>query len=379
MFASPPLSPTSPRSAVSPTPPGLMIHQCEGDEGVHLFHGWAARMGWNPGQKSAMRQVMLKTDPGAYFYCRLDTKEAQEQEQKKTGKVMVVKEKAREKVALENDHSIVSIISAIRFGDDQAWLAYYITEEQHRGKGYGLAIFNHALEHLDGPSRKSIGLNAAMSQVHNYQKSGFTQSSWTNERRRGPASDIVEGTHDRELAEKIARDEVEGVVSLSDPKMDWDQLYRMEKQYTGLDRLEFIKSWVDYHAHGDPSTHRIGVAVLSTTSTCPLSKKPLLLGYACARPATVSYRIGPLYATDGEVARQLLVKLAVGAIAAEKRFPLRVPLVFDIDIVQENTAAVAMFDRLGWPNVLSSLRMWKGVVPPYDASGCFGIASAEAG
>ncbi|KAF9149092.1 hypothetical protein BG015_009131 [Linnemannia schmuckeri] len=334
-------------------------------------------MGWNPGQKAAMSQVMLKTDPGAYFYGRLE--QEQEQGQEKNGRAMVVKEKGREKVALEDDRSIVSMISAIRFGDDQAWLGYYITEEQHRGKGYGLAIFNHALEHLGGPSRKSIGLNAVMSQVPNYQKSGFTQSSWTNERRRGPASDIVEGVHDRELAKKIARGEVDGVVLLSDPRVDWDQLHRMEKQYTGFDRPEFIKSWADYHANGDPSAHRIGVAILSTTSTCPISKKPLLLGYTCARPAMVSYRIGPLYATDGEIARQLLVKLAVEVIAAEKRSPMRVPLVFDIDIVQENTAAVAMFDRMGWPNLISSLRMWKGVVPPYDASGCFGIATAEAG
>jgi hypothetical protein len=154
----------------------------------------------------------------------------------------------------------------------------------------------------------------------------------------------------------------------------------MEKRYTGLDRPEFIKYWVDYHANGDASAHhRVGIAVLSSTKTDPYSGKPLLLGYGCTRPAIVSYRLGPLYATDGKVARQLLVKIAINVIAAEKRDPLGVPLMFDIDIVQENKSAVEIFDRIGWPNVVSSLRMWRGVVPPYEANGCFGIATGEAG
>lgn len=348
-------------------------------------------MGWNPGQKAAMREVMLKTDPGVYFYARLDfdhlvikNLQEREEEEEREEAMMNWKGKEKGKVPLEEDPTIVSTISAIRFGDDQAWLGCYVTSEEHRGKGYGLAIFNHALDHL-GRNRKSIGLNAAMSQVPNYQKSGFTKSSWTNERRRGAASDILDDHNRRELARKTAKGRKEGeavegvVVLLSDPRVDRDQLYRMEMRYTGFDRPEFINSWVDYHAHGDPAYYRVGVAVLSTTETDPYSGKPVLLGYGCARPAIVSYRIGPLYATDGNVASQLLVKIAIDVIAAEKRDPMGVPLVFDIDIVQENKAAMEMFDRIGWPNVISSLRMWRGVVPLYEAGGCFGIATAEAG
>ncbi|KAG0379750.1 hypothetical protein BGX24_011862 [Mortierella sp. AD032] len=345
-------------------------------------------MGWNPGQKAAMRQVMLKTDPGAYFYGRLDdhpslfslginngttTRDSSDDEDDNL-KIQEVKEE--KPLALEDDRSIVSMISAIRFGEDQAWLSYYITEEKYRGCGYGLATFNRALEHV-GHSRKSVGLNAVFAQVENYRKSGFTKSSWTNERRRGSARDVVE-VQERELADRIGKNQVEGLVLLSDPRVDWEQLPAMEKRYAGFNRPEFVKDWVRYHANY-PEHHRVGVAFLSPDKTDPITGKPLVLGYACARPAVVSYRIGPLYATDGEVARNLLVKLSAEVVAAEIKSPLGVPLIFDIDIVQQNEAAMSLFDKVGWPNVISSLRMWKGEVPPYDASGVFGISTAEAG
>ncbi|KAF9907035.1 hypothetical protein EC991_011339 [Linnemannia zychae] len=340
-------------------------------------------MGWNPGQKAAMREVMLKTDPGAYFYGRIDdhhslssynnSNNTRDSSDDESGDKNQNKKKL---LALEDDRSIVSMICAIRIGDDLAWLSYYITEEKYRGFGYGLATFNHALEHV-GHSRKSVGLNAVFAQVENYRKSGFTKSSWTNERRRGSVKDVVE-VQERELADKIARDDVAGLVLLSDPRVDWDQLPAIEKRYAGFNRPEFIKDWASYHAN-HPEHHRAGVAFLSPDKFDPISGKPLVLGYACARPAVVSYRIGPLYATDGEVARNLLVKLSTEVVAAENKDPLGVPLVFDIDIVQQNEAAVALFDKVGWPNVISSLRMWKGEVPPYDASGVFGIATAEAG
>ncbi|KAG0058063.1 hypothetical protein BGZ89_001626 [Linnemannia elongata] len=365
MLATP--SPTPPQ-----TPPGLLIHQCKDDEAADLFYDWATRVGWNPGQKAGIRDVMLKTDPHGYFYGKIDPSEVihdlpsstisvWEQEQELMKKKKERKEEERGKGRgreLVEDPSVISVISAIRFGDNQAWIGCYITDPKYRGRGYGISTFNRALGHV-GPTRKSVGLNAVFSQVENYRRSGFTNPSWVNERRRGSVRDLVE-VQEPELAARIVGGEFdEEVVLLSDERVDWEQLPEIERRYTGFERPEFVKDWVRFHA-SHPELHRVGVAVLSRTQKDENTGKPLVLGYGCVRPGFTSYRAEVL--------------------AADKRDPLvDVPLIFDIDIPDQNRASVEMFDGIGWMNTMSTQRLWRGIVPPYDARGCFGISLLEVG
>ncbi|KAF9931744.1 hypothetical protein FBU30_009668 [Linnemannia zychae] len=377
----------------TPLPPGLTVLQCKDQEAVDLFYTWAERVGWNPGQKAGIRDVLLKTDPGGYFYGKIDPScviidshtnhinqtELQQQQQQQKGQEDEVEKK---KIGLVDDPSVISVISAICYGDEQAWIGCYITDPKYRGRGYGISTFNRALEHV-GHSRTSVGLNAVFAQVDNYRKIGFTKQSWVNERRRGCIKDLVQ-VQERELADRLMRsnENIEGLILLSDEgaleKLDLEQLPRIEKKYTGFQRPQFTKDWVLFHAH-HPEEHRVSVAYLSSTERDPLSGKPLILGYACVRPGVHSYRVGPLYTEDPEIARMLLVKMAIEVLSAHEKEPLEVPLIFDIDIPDQNKASVDMFDRIGWKNSLSSLRMWKGVVPPYDVSGCFGISTLENG
>ncbi|KAG0271445.1 hypothetical protein BGZ95_000733 [Linnemannia exigua] len=383
------------------SPPGLVVRQCKGTEAVDLFYNWAARVGWNPGQKAGIRDVLLKTDPGAYFYGQIDPScvipdeepetsasgnsnkssatEKQSQEQTQEPKQELEESKVKV-VALSEDPTVISVISAIRYGDEQAWIGCYITDPKYRGRGYGIVTFNRALQHVlyNSPHRKSVGLNAVFSQVDNYRKTGFTKSSWVNERRRGCVRELVE-VKERELAERIGAEEEEGLVMLSDPRVDWEQLPAMEEKYTGFKRAECVKDWVRFHAN-HPEHHRVGVAFLSPDKFDPLTGKPLVLGYACVRPGLTSYRAGPLYATTSSIAKRLLVKLAVHVLDAHNRNPsMDVPLIIDIDIPDQNRDSVEMFDGIGWKNTMSTLRMWRGDVPPYDVSGCFGISTLENG
>ncbi|KAG0379751.1 hypothetical protein BGX24_011863 [Mortierella sp. AD032] len=405
---SPSLSPTpqtSPSSkpshqSPSPSPPGLVIQQCKDTEAVDLFYNWAARVGWNPGDKAGIRDVLLKTDPGGYFYGQIDpscvihdeepgaggsvnsnksgTTEQQPQEQDQEQEQAQEESKVKV-VALSEDPTVISVISAIRYGDEQAWIGCYITDPKYRGRGYGIATFNRALQHvLDSPCRKSVGLNAVFSQVDNYRKTGFTKSSWVNERRRGCVRELVE-VKERELAERIGGEEEEGLVMLSDPRVDWEQLPAMEEKYTGFKRAESVKDWVRFHAN-HPERHRVGVAFLSPDKLDPLTDKPLVLGYACIRPGLTSYRAGPLYAANSSIAKLLLIKLAVHVLDAHNRNPsVDVPLIIDIDIPDQNKGSVEMFDGIGWMSTMSTLRMWRGEVPVYDVSGCFGISTLENG
>ncbi|KAF9931745.1 hypothetical protein FBU30_009669 [Linnemannia zychae] len=349
---------------VSPT--GQAFHQGDRDEATKLMYTWANSESWNPGYKGQEIEIFHSADPKGFIYSTIDVP-ATDSDTVSNG----------DQKSSEEKKEVVSVISAIRYGEDQGWIGYYIASPKHRGKGYGIATFNRALEHLNHNTRASIGLDAVLAQVPNYRKSGFTETAWLNERRNGSIVDLVE-SQEKDLATKINQNEIEGLVLLSDPNVDFEQLPGLEIKGTGLIRHQFTKDWARFHSN-QSKNHRAGAAVLSADKKDPITGKPLVLGYGCVRPATASYRVGPLYAANAEIAKQLLVKLAIEVIQADKQSSLGIPLMFDVDMPDKNPAAVELFNGLGWKNTFPCLRMWKGKVPEYDISGVFGVSSLELG
>ena len=51
-----------------------------------------------------------------------------------------------------------------------AFLGFYIVRPDLRGRGYGLRIWNAAVDHAGG---RTIGLDGVVAQQENYKKSGF--------------------------------------------------------------------------------------------------------------------------------------------------------------------------------------------------------------
>ncbi|GJJ77217.1 hypothetical protein EMPS_09576 [Entomortierella parvispora] len=437
-------------TAASTADSDIIFQRCSDKEAQELFFNWSKTEQWNPGAKGAdIPGAMFKADPQGFFMGKVPKKDS------------------------PGEFETVSMISGVRYGEEQAWIGFYVVAPEHRGRGYGLKSFQNAMKHAqststDGVIRPSVGLDGVMAQVDNYRRSGFTEVGWLNERRHGSASDLVH-KQEKDLAEKISRDEIPGLVDLivrdklvlreeakkqeekagatasaskapatttatadvtsaekeneqrnqsflglkadalvgSDFQdavesaftaattavlaplslaptapvtklADWAQLSPMEQKYTGLKRPGFVRDWVQFHAD-HPEYHRFTAAVLSQDQKDPESGLPVVLGYACVRPAESSYRVGPLYAATPKIAKQLLVKLACDMVQAEKIKPLGVPLEMDIDVPDTNAEAIKLFDGLGWPNTFPSLRMWNGKVPKHDASGVFGITTLEVG
>ncbi|KAK3814925.1 MAG: acyl-CoA N-acyltransferase [Benniella sp.] len=330
---------------MSTLPEDFTVERCTQQEAHEIFYGWAFSEHWNPSTKGEdVRDVYFKADPQGFFKGQLKGE-------------------------------VVAIVSALRYGDEQAWIGFYIASPKHRGKGFGLATFNKALEHV-GHDRASVGLDGLLVQVENYKKSGFTSIAWMNERRNGAIDDLVDN-QERVLAERISKNEVTGLVDLSDPLVDLNQLPAIEQRFSGLKRPEFVKDWANFHINHHKE-RRFGAAVLSTDGTKDeKSGKPVVLGYACVRPAVSSYRIGPLYATSPEVAKQLLVKLANNVVQAERQESYNIPLKFDVDVPNTNPGAVKLFDGLGWKDTFPSMRMWKGTVPEHDVSGVYAVSTLE--
>ncbi len=66
---------------------------------------------------------------------------------------------------------VIAIISGVKYNHSLGFIGYYICSPEYRGRGYGLKIFQYALEYLhkETPER-NIGLDAVPQQVENYQK-----------------------------------------------------------------------------------------------------------------------------------------------------------------------------------------------------------------
>lgn len=343
---------TGKTTAATPTPNSTFtISTLSRDQTCATFFAWSRSEQWNPTAQGAdLGDVYFPLDSGAFF----------------GGSVVD---------PTTGESKIVSILSGVRFGADQAWVGFYIVDPAERGHGYGLKTFKHVMQHLESTARASIGLDGLMTQVENYRKSGFTNVGWQNGRRHGDLVKLVD-LQERALADRIRAGNVGGFKDLVD--VEEAQLVALETRYSGLKRPDFVRLWVQFHSSSSVEAkdrshqHRFSTAVVAQDGKT-------VLGFGCIRPAQTSYRIGPIYASTVEIARQILVKLAVDVVAGEKRQPLGVPLEVDIDVPNTNKLGGELFDGLGWKDTLPSLRMWKGPVPEHDANGIFGVASLEIG
>ena len=114
----------------------LRIRAMAPDE-IALAADWAAAEGWNPGLGDAA--CFATVDADGFFIGELDGAPA-------------------------------ATISCVNYDDRFAFLGFYIVRPDLRGRGYGLRIWNAAVEHAGD---RTIGLDGVVAQQDNYQKSGF--------------------------------------------------------------------------------------------------------------------------------------------------------------------------------------------------------------
>ncbi|KAF9586597.1 hypothetical protein BGW38_001568 [Lunasporangiospora selenospora] len=377
----------------------FVVDHVSAERARELFLGWSTTEQWNPTRGGDdVHDIFHKIDPEGFLVGSIIVSSDKTVKATRPSKIddedgssssgsSSDEEDGQTSVTIKKTSTVkkpVAIISAIRFGEDQAWIGYYIVDAKERGNGYGLKTFQAALAFLN-PAKRSIGLDAVMTQVPNYEKSGFTNVGWQSERRNGTIASLLE-TREPTLAKTLHQGpvvyvndtrELRVIDSGSENQVDFDTLIPFEAKYTGLRRPEFAKRWLKYHAD---NVHKRWITVVALSRTEKDAEgRPVVLGYGCIRPAQESYRVGPLYTESAEVAKEILIKLSVEVSEAEKISPLGVPLVIDMDIPQANAQTVAMFDSFGWKDVFPSLRMWRGPVPKHNVNGIYAVATLELG
>jgi GNAT superfamily N-acetyltransferase len=258
---------------------------------------WAGDEGWNPGLSDP--SCFFAQDPGGFFVGRLDGEP-------------------------------VTSVSVVNYGDDYAFLGFYLVRPDLRGRGHGLATWKTALAHAGD---RTVGLDGVVAQQDNYRRSGFEPAHRTF-RYSGVVPGAAVPADVRAVTEARS---VAGYDSACHP----------------ADRPRFLERWLT--ADG----HRALARVVDGRLT----------GYGVIRPGRDALRIGPLFADTAADARALLTGLAAEAAGRE----------LVIDVPEPNAAAVSLVEEYGLTPSFETARMYTGPVRPYAEERVFGVTTLELG
>ena len=269
-------------------------------DGIRTAVEWARLEGWNPGLRDA--EAFAAADPGGF-------------------------------IGLRADGELAATISLVNYDPGFGFLGFYICKPELRGKGLGLALWNHAL--AQSPAR-TVGLDGVTAQQANYQKSGFVLAH-ENIRYGGMRPPGFAQAHP-------------GLSPLSPADAaeigDFEQRHRVFP----APRVPFLKAWL---AHDGMVLRRNGE----------------IAGYGVIRPCHEGHKVGPLFANDvGDaetILRGLLTRMADGMIF--------------LDVPATNPAAMALAASLDLRPIFETARMYRGPAPAMDTAKIFGITTFELG
>jgi hypothetical protein len=238
------------------------------------------------------------------------------------------------------DDRLVACSSAVRYGDQFGFMGFYIVDAPYRGNGYGIQMWQSALDHLQGVS--SIGLDGVVAQQDNYRKSGFLIAH-RNMR--------FEGRLPFPKTRLILRPEERLVPILEVPT---DVITNFDALHFPISRPTFLEGWLR-----QPEHH--GLAIMRGHQIC---------AYGIVRPCATGYKIGPLFADNLNQARSLVLALCQD---------LKDEAPIYLDPPAANTAAVDLAKELGMTMVFETARMYRGLTPKLPIEKIFGITTFELG
>ena len=236
----------------------------------------------------------------------------------------------------------------IQQNDTYGWVSMYFCKEEHCGKGLAFKTWKTVRAAID----PKVNL-AVVSKVHLYEREGFT-SEWKLNLYNFYVSSILE-TYD-----SITPNNSASVAIKSATEFDFGKLKLYTEDVIGVkfDRPGLLEKWITLPTH---------------TALVAVNDNGDVVGFATIRE-TINlnedgYRLGPLLADTGDIARFLLLKLAKGVDIAQK---------FGIFILYEtNAEAKKILDELKKEHYADVVRMYTGDEPPLKKEKYFGTLSID--
>jgi len=262
---------------------------------------WARAEGWNPGLQDA--DCFYAADPQGFLVGKLDRQP-------------------------------IATISAVKYGHSFGFIGFYIVHPDARHQGYGIQIWQRAIEILEG---RTIGLDGVVAQQENYQKSGFTFAH-RNIR--------FAGISDR--ANQLHPD----LVPLS--AIPFEQLKQCDRRFFPEQREQFLRAWID-----QPDAQSMGIL-----------QGDRLCAYGVIRACHTGYKIGPLNAETPDLADALIQALMA---------TLPLGSTFYLDVPEPNPQAIELAQKYKMKPAFETARMYRGCSPELPLGQIFGITSFELG
>ena len=281
---------------------GYRVRAMRRDE-LDFAIGLAANEGWNPGVHDA--DAFFATDPGGFLVGLLD-------------------------------EVPIGCISAVRYGRSFGFLGFYIVAPEYRGRGYGLPLWNSALEQFGA---RNIGLDGVKEQQANYRKSGFSLAY----------SNIRYAWHKR-LQSGLAS--THNVVSVG--HVDAGSIARYDRLCFPASRPTFLAVWLN----------QPGSVALTWW------ENDTVRGYGAIRRCRDGWKVGPLFADNRKIAESLL--LALNSKTADEE-----PVY--LDVPEANIEAMRLAADLGMQEIFGTARMYNHYLPDIATERIFGVTTFELG
>jgi GNAT superfamily N-acetyltransferase len=229
------------------------------------------------------------------------------------------------------DGKKIGCISAVAYHKDFGFLGLYIVVPDYRGQGYGIQLWNHAMAYL---GTRSIGLDGVIAQQENYKKSHF-ELYYRNIRFEGKTTAQDSG-------------------SLIDIRsIPFENLLNYDTPVFGLQRKMFLQNWIEM-----PNAHILG----------KLSQNGLI-GYGVIRSCAKGYKIGPLFADNLEVAKEIYQGLCA-KVKSDSVF---------LDVPEINQNALELAESFQMKKTFETARMYTIPPPPQQLDKVYGVTTFELG
>ena len=215
------------------------------------------------------------------------------------------------------------------------FLGFYIVKQEYRGKGYGLQIWNAAMQRL---ANQNIGLDGVVAQQNNYQKSGFN-FAYNNIRYEGKA---------------VRRSSIQPKQMSALSEIPLQQLVQYDAAFFPTSRASFLQAWIQ-----QPESLALGYF-----------EEKQLKGYGVIRKCRRGFKIGPLFADTREIAFTLFDSLQEAAGVGCPIF---------LDVPEPNKIATRLVNQYNMKPVFQTARMYTQTVPKMDLNKIFGVTTLELG
>lgn len=275
------------------------------EEVVQLVE-WAAQEGWNPGLHDA--DSFWMTDPDGFM-------------------------------AIDVDGQMAGAGCAFYHGPQYGFMGLFIMRPEFRGQGLGRTLWYARRDKLRSrlSAGGSIGMDAVTNMIPFYAEGGFE----------------VFARHCRFTlpAESISAETNPAVVALT--AADLAEVQTLDRHGFACAREKYLGAWTS-----QPDAHWLG-----------LQGSHGLEGYCVLRPCRSGWKIGPLFASGKDQARQLFL----ACVAQAQSGPMF------IDVPDNNPAAWSLCEEFQMEQVFECTRMYFGPAPQLDHAWIYGVTSLEAG